>query len=346
MTASAEFAVMMNSCLQPFVTPVGPAQLPRDLLDLHTLHFGVVSITIISDMDIFRFSFEAMKSSCEVVIAADSKKQAQEVAAFAIAEVSRIERIYSRYRSDSIISRINAAAGQDMMVSCDDETLSLLQYADTLYETSSGLFDITSGVLRKAWNFSKADVPAPEKLSALITLIDWKSVERRDNALRLPVAGMEIDFGGIGKEYASDRAAAIVHEQGIRHGYVNLAGDIRVIGPKPDGTPWIIGIQDPRHQDRTIASIPLYSGALATSGDYERYFEADGNRYCHIIHPRSGYPVTYWRSVTVVAPLTITAGSYSTIAMLKEDEGLAFLNSTGLGYLAVDKFGRIYHNNK
>ncbi len=284
-----------------------------------------------------------MKSNCEVVLVAESKDKGQAIAAHAIAEVSRIERIYSRYRPESIVSRINAAAGQNS-VSCDSETITLLQYADKLYETSSGLFDITSGVLRKAWNFSEAALPSPETLSSLLPLIDWKRVEQKDDRVHLPVAGMELDFGGFGKEYAADRAAAVIHGKGVRSGYVNLAGDIRVIGPKPDGTAWVIGIQDPRHREKTIASIPLFSGALATSGDYERFFEADGKRYCHIIHPRTGYPVTYWRSVTVVAPLAITAGSYSTIAMLKEDDGLAFLKDSGMDYLAVDKFGRIYHN--
>ncbi|NHQ59756.1 FAD:protein FMN transferase [Chlorobium sp. BLA1] len=295
-------------------------------------------------MNIFRFRFQAMKSNCEVVLVAESKNKGQAIAAHAIAEVSRIERIYSRYRPESIVSRINAAAGKDS-VSCDSETITLLQYADKLYETSSGLFDITSGVLRKAWNFSEAALPSPETLTSLLPLIDWKRVEQKDDRVQLPVAGMELDFGGFGKEYAADRAAAVIHGKGVRSGYVNLAGDIRVIGPKPDGTAWVIGIQDPRHREKTIASIPLFSGALATSGDYERFFEADGKRYCHIIHPRTGYPVTYWRSVTVVAPLAITAGSYSTIAMLKEDDGLAFLKDSGMDYLAVDKFGRIYHNN-
>ena len=297
-----------------------------------------------SGMDSFHFRFEAMGSGCEIVIAAGSKKDAQSIAGCAIEEVSRIERKYSRYRPESIVSRINAAAGHDW-VECDDETLSLFQYADTLYESSAGLFDITAGVLRNAWNFGNAVVPDKEVLYTQCSLINWQSVERRGNSVRLPVAGMELDFGGFGKEYAADRAAALLYEKGVRHGYANLAGDIRVVGPKLDETPWLIGIQDPRHKSRTIASIPLFTGALATSGDYERYFEVDGNRYCHIIHPRSGYPVTYWRSVTVVAPLAITAGSYSTIAMLKEADGLAFLEDSGLGYLAVDRHGEMYYKN-
>ncbi len=295
-------------------------------------------------MEIFRFGFEAMASGCEILIVSGSKREAQSIALLAIEEVARIEHKYSRYRPDSIVSRINAVAGHDG-VACDDETVSLFGYADTLYENSGGLFDITAGVLRKAWDFSRSVVPEAEVLSPLLGLIGWQGVERQGNSVRLPVVGMEFDFGGFGKEYAADRAATVLYGQGVRHGYVNLAGDIRVVGPKPDGTPWMIGIQDPRHKERTIASIPLSAGALATSGDYERYFDVDGNRYCHILHPRSGYPVTWWRSVTVVAPLAITAGSCTTIAMLKEADALAFLDDTGMGYLAIDQYGKIYHKN-
>ena len=296
-------------------------------------------------MHSFHFRFDAMGSGCEVVIVAETKKDAQSIAGCAIEEVSRIERKFSRYRSDSIVSLINAAAGLDW-VECDEETLSLFQYADTLFESSAGLFDITAGVLRHAWDFGSAVVPDNGVLTRQCSLINWQSVERQGNSVRMPLAGMELDFGGFGKEYAADRAAALIHGKGVRNGYVNLAGDIRVVGPKPDKSPWLIGIQDPRHKSRTIASIPLFTGALATSGDYERFFEVDGHRYCHIIHPRSGYPVTYWRSVTVIAPLAITAGSYSTIAMLKGADGLAFLENSGMRYLAVDQLGEMFYKNR
>ncbi len=295
-------------------------------------------------MEIYRFGFDAMGGNGEVVIALKKKKEAHAIANLVLEEVGRIEYKYSRYRPESIVSRINAAAGRDF-VACDDETAALIQYADTLYEKSDGLFDITSGVLRHTWDFTKGNLPDPVKLSEQLPLIGWQRVERQGNAIRLPAAGMEIDFGGFGKEYAADRSEEIVLNSGVKHGYVNLAGDIRVVGPRPDGKPWVIGIQDPRHKERTIASIPLYTGALTTSGDYERYFEVNGKRYCHIIHPRSGYPVTFWRSVTVVAPSAITAGSCTTIAMLKEADGLAFLENSGFGYLAVDQLGIIYHKN-
>jgi thiamine biosynthesis lipoprotein len=117
---------------------------------------------------------------------------------------------------------------------------------------------------------------------------------------------------------------------------------MRVIGPKPDGTPWMVGIQDPRKKDGVIATIPIERGALATSGDYERYFELDGKRYCHVIDPRTAQPVTYWSSVSVLAPVAIAAGSCSTIAMLKQADGLAFLAASGWSYLAIDQQGEMH----
>ena len=292
-------------------------------------------------MRTFRIPFKAMASACELVLAVDDEPEAQAMAGAAIAEVQRIEAKYSRYQPDSIVSRINAAAG-GQAVACDEETWSLLNYADSLYQSSGALFDITSGVLRRAWNFYDHRLPAAADLEALRQLIGWRRVEREAQAVRLPEAGMELDFGGFGKEYAADRAGAVLAAKGLRHGYVNLAGDMRMLGPKPDGSPWMIGIQDPRDKTAILATIPVDRGGLATSGDYERFFELDGKRYCHILDPRSGQPVTHWRTVSVVAPLAVVAGNCATIAMLKQADGLAFLEACGMNYLAVDQSGTVH----
>ncbi len=292
-------------------------------------------------MQIYRHPFNAMACVCEIVLAMDDLQQATSVAQMAIDEVHRVEYKYSRYRPDSILSQFNAAAGKEAIL-CDEETWALLEYADKLYYASEALFDITAGVLRRAWDFKTTRIPSDEELAALCQLVNWPLVERDDRHVRLPQGGMEIDFGGFGKEYAADRAGAVLFAQGVRHGYVNLGGDMRVIGPKPDGQPWMMGIQDPRHKDQLVATIPVERGGLATSGDYERFFEIDGHRYCHILNPQSGHPVSYWRTISVVAPLAVGAGSCTTIAMLKQSEGLEYLDSSGLSYLAVDQQGCIH----
>lgn len=298
-----------------------------------------------AELSLYRVAFKAMACACEVVIAASNQDEAVHCIGLAIDEVHRIEKKYSRYQSDSIVSQINAAAGL-VWVECDDETDALLNYADTLFQMSDGLFDITSGVLRQAWDFNKPVLPSEMHLNVLLELVGWSRVERQEKSIKLPKAGMEIDFGGFGKEYAVDRVATIFASNNIHHGYVNLGGDLRVIGTKPNGDAWVMGIQDPRHQGGLISSIPMTIGALATSGDYERFFELDGQRYCHVISALTGKPVNFWRSVTILAPLSITAGTYTTIAMLKESDGLAWLEESGMAYFAIDHTGKIYHKTE
>jgi thiamine biosynthesis lipoprotein len=288
-----------------------------------------------------KISFQAMACRCELQLAGAPAAALEPAARSAIAEVRRIEQAYSRYRADSIVSRINAAAGSGQWVDVDDETQQLLGFAQQLHDSSGGLFDISSGVLRRAWDFRTGRVPADVELQALLPLVGWQQVERRDHAVRLPRPGMELDFGGFGKEYAADRAAGLLLAAGVRQGYVNLGGDIRVLGPRPDGGAWRFGIQHPRQPGTTLAVMDLAQGALATSGDYERFFEVDGRRYCHILHPRTGWPVQHWQSVSVQAPLCVAAGAFSTIAMLLGPQAGAFLNAQQVPWLAVDASGTV-----
>jgi thiamine biosynthesis lipoprotein len=147
---------------------------------------------------------------------------------------------------------------------------------------------------------------------------------------------MEIDFGGVVKEYAVDRAAVLCWQSGIRHGLVNLGGDIKVIGPRADGSPWRVGIQHPHQKEAVMQTVSLSEGALASSGDYERCIEVNGVRYGHVLNPKTGWPVKYLAAVSVVGDFCVVAGSASTIAMLKEDSGPEWLASLGLPYLWVD----------
>lgn len=287
--------------------------------------------------------FEAMASQCEIVVhdASIGFEHLETIAKKCIREIKRIEKKYSRYLPHSVITLINQSSGLQQHP-IDRETFELLSFSDELFKSSQGLFDITSGILRKAWNFKKGKVPDQKTIEKLLPLISWPKVVYDQDHIFLPLKSMEIDFGGFGKEYAADRAAKILIAENIKSGYVNLAGDIRVIGPKLDGEPWSMGIQHPRLSDQLIASIPIHFGALATSGDYERFFIHDHLRYCHILRPDTGYPVNCLQSVSVLAPLTIVAGSCSTIAMLKQKEGLDYLDQTGCSYLAIDHLGQFH----
>jgi len=292
-------------------------------------------------LQIHRLPFKAMGSACEVVLASHTQNEAESMAKLAIDEVLRIERKYSRYTTDSVIAKINQQAGRGAL-QCDDETWALFQFATQLFDKSDGLFDITSGVLRQAWDFKKPEVPTSQKLEVLLPLVGWQNVVLQDQSIALPLAGMEVDLGGFGKEYAADRAAQVLKEKGVTHGYVNLAGDMRFLGPKPTGEPWMIGIQDPRVRDQVVATLPITQGGLATSGDYERYFELNGQRYCHVLNPKTGMPVSYWRSVSVTSPATVVSGCTTTMAMLKEADGLAFLQATGFDFFAIDHTGKVH----
>ena len=276
-----------------------------------------------------------MASLHELLLGAPAAR-ARRAASRAIDEVLRIERKFSRYRDDSVTTAINRAAGRDA-VAIDAETAALLRYADRCHVLSEGRFDITSGVLRRAWDFRRRPprIPGANEIAAACALIGWDRVEWSERSVRLPMPGMEVDFGGIGKEYAADRAAAICADAGIRHVLVNLGGDVRAIGGRDERTAWRIGIRHPRRADATIASVELHDGAVATSGDYERYFELDGRRYCHLLDPRTGLPVAHWQSASVVAPLAILAGSYASIAMLLARDTEAFLERERVDALLV-----------
>jgi thiamine biosynthesis lipoprotein len=297
------------------------------------------------------YRFTAMASPCELQIRS-SQAQAHAVdaaAQAAVAEVRRIETKYSRYRADSVVSRINSAAGTSS-VAVDEETLALLQFAQALHTQSGGLFDITSGVLRRAWRFgsSATTLPRQTDIAALLPLVRGDALRIHANhTVALPVKGMEIDLGGIGKEYAADRAAAVLSAHGFHHALVNLGGDIHALGPVQQAqgntppVPWHITVAAPPspvhalHPPSPPIGIPLLRGGLATSGDYERFIEHAGRRYCHVLNPLTGWPAHHWQSITVLAANTTSAGALTTVAMLMQADAPAWLNAQGVTWMGV-----------
>ena len=287
------------------------------------------------------FPFRAMGSPCEVRLSGLVPENVQQVAELAIGEVARLEHKYSRYRADSVTAAINRRAGCHEAVEVDPETAGLLDYAETAWRQSKGLFDITSGVLRRAWNFQSGRLPSEDELDAVRAKIGWQRVSWQRPRLALPLAGMEIDFGGVVKEYAADRAAELCRRAGVSHGMIDLGGDISLVGPHPDGSPWRIGVRDPRRPEEALVTIGLERGAIASSGDYERGMVVAGVRYGHILDPTTGRPVERGLAcASVVAPHCLVAGSAATIAMLlSADEAPGFLSELGLPHVWLGPTG-------
>ena len=285
--------------------------------------------------DYFVARFRAMASPCEVLLDTEDEALAGHLAVLAVAEAQRIERAFSRYRDDNIVHRLNTAGGAPVAV--DGETAHLLDYAQTCYTMSGGLFDITSGVLRRAWTFDGGSrVPAPDSLRALLAYVGWEKVVWDSPVLTLR-AGMEIDFGGIGKEYAVDRAAALMAADSPCPGLVNFGGDVVTLGPRRDGSAWRVGIDDPaRTGEAALYRVDIERGGLATSGDARRFVMHQGRRLGHILDPRTGWPVANApRAVTVLAATCVEAGTLATWALLQGAGADEFLRQQGVDYRIV-----------
>jgi thiamine biosynthesis lipoprotein len=289
---------------------------------------------------LYSFLFHAMGTECHLHLYAADEAAATSTMQAAVAEVGRIEARYSRYLPGSFLLEINRVAESGGGLAVDPETAGLLDFAWACYANSGALFDITSGLLRRVWDFKSGLLPARESVEALLPKVGLDKVVWENPVLRFPTPGLELDFGGLGKEYAADSAAAVCSARGIRHGLVDLGGDIVVIGPHPDGAPWRVGIQLPGRPGALMAEIKLSAGALASSGDYERYILADGLRYGHILDPRTGWPARGLSSVSAVSAQCMVAGSVSTIAVLKGALGVPWLQSLDVSHCWMDEDGR------
>jgi FAD:protein FMN transferase len=290
------------------------------------------SFELVRDGHLWRGRFVAMASPCEVLCETECEQAAHGATAFAAAEAWRIERKFSRYRTDSVVHAINKCGGQP--IELDDETVRLVTFGAELWSLSEGRFDLTSGVLRHAWRFGEGGAAKPDadRIAALLQKVGWQKAVWVAPTLTLP-DGMELDFGGIGKEYAVDRVAEHIAHSHTMPVLVNFGGDLRCVGPPPRGGAWHVGIESTTERDTAAAVVTLRSGALATSGDTRRYIEIDGVRHGHVLDARTGWPAPHApRSITVAAVSCTQAGSYSTLAMLAGAGAEQFLDGEGITY--------------
>ncbi len=246
-----------------------------------------------------------------------------------IEEVSRIEDLISDWRPYTQVSQVNKNAGI-APVKVDKEVFELTQRAIRLSELTNGAFDISFAAMDQIWKFdgSMQKMPSPEAIKKSVEKVGYKNIilDPKNSTIFLKLKGMKIGFGALGEGYAADRCKAMMMAKGVKAGIVNGSGDMNTWGSQLDGSPWNIGITNPKQTDELLAVVPLAHGAVVTSGSYEKFVVFNGKRYAHIINPKTGYPATGLCSVTIFGPSAEMANGLSTsIMVLGKKAGLALL---------------------
>ncbi len=266
----------------------------------------------------------------------------------AIAEVSRIEKLLTTFNNDSQTNQINANAGI-MPVKVDQEVFDIIQRSLRISVLTDGAFDITYGSIDKRfWNFDRTmtALPDPETAKETIKLINYRNVilDSQNLTVFLKEKGMRIGFGGIGKGYAAERAKQLLIRNGVKSGIINAAGDLTTWGNQPNGKPWIIAVADPDAQNQAFSFLNISDVAVATSGNYEKFVIIDGKKYSHTIDPKTGYPVSGIKSVTIICPNAELADAMATpITVLGVDAGLGLINQMkGIACIIIDDDNQIY----
>lgn len=267
------------------------------------------------------------------------RARAEQAIDAAFGEIERIERVFSVYSPDSEVSRLNKLVpGKSMPVS--PELLMVVEKAIEYQGKTNGAFDITIKPLKDLWQSAGASGvrPLQSAIDLTRTKVDAHAIalDRRSGELAFLKEGMAVDFGGIVKGYAADRAALILKRSGISSAIVSIGSGMYCLGGRPDGKPWTIAIQHPRDKKSTMYELAVRDKGVDTSGDYERYFTLAGKRYSHIIDPRSGLPVgDDVVSATVIAADSMTADIYATTLCVLGEEGLALVEAAGADALII-----------
>jgi thiamine biosynthesis lipoprotein len=271
----------------------------------------------------------------------------------ATAEIVRLEKLMTTWDAESEVSRINAAAGKAPVV-VGPETFDVIREGLHASSISDGTFDITFETLHGLWKFDQdldPHPPTPAAVHALVRYVGFRHVklDAAASTVFLDEPHVRIGLGGIAKGYAVDHAAKVLLDGGLMTFYAQAGGDLYTHGSKPDGSPWIAGIRDPRGPENDyFATMAINDHAFSTAGDYERSYVVDGKRYHHIIDPRTGYPATASRSVTIWAPTALVADEIDdAVFILGPERGLALVESIdGVGAVIVDAHNRVWTSQR
>lgn len=278
-----------------------------------------------------RVEFKALGTQCSLQWRGLSEQNSLQFLNEALGWLEQFEAQFSRFRPSSMLSQINAAAGRDW-VAVDRAMEAMLDRAAAMHEFTRGILDATALPLILLWDWQRqhAQLPSAAEIEKAKSLCDWSLIKRRPGAVFLPKAGMGLDFGGFGKEYAVDQVTAIAKRHGLSDCLVDLGRDIMALGGNGRQPFWHVGLQDGRDPQGCVAGVAASGIAVCASGNYTRFFECEGKRYGHILDPRSGWPCAKpLHAVTVLAANALLAGIVSTaLVVLGRDEGLHFARAT------------------
>jgi len=287
-----------------------------------------------------------MDTFCEISCYSDDNDYAVSAIDEAFKEMKRIESVFSKFDENSEVSKINKLAGLDKL-GVSSEVFDLIERSAYYSKISEGAFDITVAPIMETWGFLRREglMPDKEAIEKALKDVGYKNIELdpKNGFVRFLNKGTKVDFGGIAKGYAVDRAKEILVSRGIKNGLINLGGNIFALGNAPGKKNWKIGVQDPRNKGKLLHSFELTNRAISTSGNYERFFEIKGQRYSHIVNPITGVPCQGVISVTVVADSAEEADALSTaIFVMGEEKGLSFAKSIkGVKVLMLKEDGRV-----
>ncbi|MBN2174509.1 MAG: FAD:protein FMN transferase [Bacteroidales bacterium] len=297
-------------------------------------------------MNEFRVQQKLMGSAFELVVYSEDETVANRHLENGINEIKRIEKLLSEFDPGSVTSLINRNAGIKG-VQVTPEVFDLIGRCLKISQLTQGAFDITTGPLKKLYDFKRKEIgfPSQQMLDETLEKIGSNLIHiGKGQTVYLTRQGMAISFASIGKGYAADRVKYLWKSAGVRSGLINASGDLCAIGSKPDRQPWKVGIPDPENQDRILLSIPVIDGAVATSGDYEQYFHHEGKRYGHTLNPATGLPVSWIKSVSIKGNSAELCDALATsVTVMGIEAGLHLLNQLPDTHgLIIDKYNKLH----
>ncbi len=312
-----------------------------------TLLIGFLLLSFTSHSQVLRKRITMlMGGRFDISIVAKDSLSAEKNIDTIITEISRIENLISDWKPNSQVSQVNQNAGIQP-VKVDKEVFELTKRALHFSKITNGAFDISFAAMDKIWKFdgSMTEMPSAEAIKKSVEKVAYKNIvlDSVNSTIFLKLKGMKIGFGALGEGYATNKCQEIMLAKGIKSGIINATGDMSVWGTQINGKPWNIGITNPFHPDRILATIPLKQGAVTTSGSYEKFVVFNGKRYSHIINPATGYPSTGLCSVTVFGPNAEIANGFSTSSMvLGKKEAIKLLNQfSDYSYIMITDSGKM-----